>query len=201
MEFYLCPYGTLIWKVLIRAAESPASDITTCGTVKKPQLSHLWSMALTHCAKKINQSPWPKRFLAEDVKQQTNKTRDSSRKPWHSFGQQFSQWSQHIGSPTPVRRALKKKMFCFIEGYIECQGQLGRGTKILPVVSGGCCQAGERSLLLGREVYYSLEDDRKSRIWLYRGKTINISFSGVGGDNDIIQGTISAAVVWMEMSW
>ena len=83
-----------------------------CTTVKK-QLSNFWSMALTHCAKKINQSPWPKRFIIEDVEQQTNKIRDSSRKSWHSFGQQFSQWSQHTGSLTPIRRALKKKMFLF----------------------------------------------------------------------------------------
>lgn len=34
--------------------------------------------------------------------------------------------------------------------------------------------------------YYGLEDDRKSRIWLYRRKMINIAFSGVGGDNHII---------------
>lgn len=158
----------VIWNTYFDLYDLVLSQTFVVCTAVKKQLPHLQSMALTCCAKKINQSPWPRWFITEDVKQQTNQIRDSSRKPWHSFGQQFSQWSQHIGSLTPVRRALKK-IFVLCWGLQSSKDNVEKGSRILQVVYGAAVKR-EKGVKLP-------EDNRRNGMWLYREKTINIWFS------------------------
>lgn len=119
-------------------------------------------------------------------KQNQGQFKETMTQPWSAVSSVGSAHRQ----PNICQGSFKEENV-FVEGYTECQGQHEKAPKYCKWSMGAAAR-------LGREVELLLLPRRRQEKWDMASprETIGLCFSGVGGDDHVFPGTISAVTEW-----